>query len=427
MGTPGEGPDRTFLRLLVAITAGALAVRTIYALGFAPGLVGLDDDTFYHQTALELADGHGYVGALDVFTSGEKAPTADHPPMYALLLSFLGRAGARTLDAQRMLGVSAGTVTVFVVGLLGQRVAGRRAGLAAALLCAVYPAFIASDAALMSETLFGCFVAVALLLALMLLDRPRLGVMAALGVVIGLAALTRSEGLLLVPLLALPIALSASARRVALVATITAATALTVAPWVIRNIDVFGEPVYSTNDGATLAGANCEPTYYGSRIAGFVFECLEAVPQPRTTNRAVRSRYLRDAAVDYVRDRPGRAVVVAGLRLARLWGFYDPGDQVRVTGRDPDVQRIGVILYYPLLVAGVAAAVLLLRRREILPLAVLTAPVLLASLTAIATYGLLRLRHVADISLLVLAGVAVARLLQARMPLRAATRPRARA
>jgi hypothetical protein len=111
--------------------------------------MGLDHDSFFHQTALELADGNGYVGRFDVFISGEKEPTADHPPLYPLMLFFLGRLGARSADLDRMLGVCAGTHTVVAVGLVARQVAGYRAGLTAAAVCAVYPAFIAADGALM--------------------------------------------------------------------------------------------------------------------------------------------------------------------------------------------------------------------------------------------------------------------------------------
>jgi dolichyl-phosphate-mannose-protein mannosyltransferase len=410
----GADAGRRFLQVLIGIAACGLALRLAYALGAAPDLVGLDDDSFYHQAALELADGNGYVGTLDVFVSGEKEPTADHPPLYPLLLSFLGRLGARTVDAQRMLGVCAGTLTVFAVGLLARRVAGYRAGIAAAVLCAVYPAFIAADGALMSETLFGALVAFCLLLALVQLERPTVAGMALLGLLVGLAALTRSEGLLLCPLLAGLVAIAAPARRLKLVAVLAAVTILTIAPWVARNIDVFGEPVYSTNDGATLAGANCDATYYGDAIGGFAFDCLDAVPQPRTGNRAVRSRRLREAAVEYAGDHFGRALVVAGIRLARVWGLYEPQEQVHVTGRHETVQRLGVFAYYAALLAGIAGVVLLLRRGSRLSLAVLLMPVLLASLTAIATYGLVRLRHIAEIALIVLAGIAVAHVLAGR-------------
>jgi hypothetical protein len=394
---------------LCAIAAVAFAVRLAYALVLAPDIAGLDDDAFYHLTSLELADGHGYVGTFDVFVSGQKEPTADHPPLYALGLSFLARLGARGVDAQRMLGVCAGTLTVVAVGLAARSLAGRRAGWAAAALCAVYPAFIAADGAIMSESLFGMLVAFALAVALRLLTRPSIAGTALLGLLIGLAALTRSEGLLLLPLLAVSILVAVPGRRVATGATLAVVAALAIAPWVVRNVDVFGEPIYSTNDGATLAGANCEQTYYGHAIGGFDFSCIAAIDQPQTANRAVRSRALRDAAVDYAGDHPGRALVVAGVRLARVWGLYAFDDEVEVTGRNDRVQLVGVIVYYLVLAAGIAGAVLLVRTGRLLPLAVLLTPILVTSATAVLTYGLVRLRHIAEISLIVLAGCALAR------------------
>jgi 4-amino-4-deoxy-L-arabinose transferase-like glycosyltransferase len=410
--TAGETREsnRSFLLVLLAIAGGALAVRLVYALAIAPGIVGLDDDSFFHSTALELADGHGYVGTISVFVFGEKPPTASHPPLYPLVLSFLARLGGRGVDAQRMIGVCAGSLTVVAVGLMARRVACRSAGLAAAGLCALYPSFIAADGAIMSESLFGCLVAFALFQALVLLARPALWGTARLGLLIGLAALTRSEGLLLLPLLAIPVLVSAPARRLQLLATMTAVAVIAISPWVIRNWHVFDRFVYSTNDGHTLAGANCDQTYYGASVGGFRFDCVVAVHQPKTENEAVRAERLRRAGIDYARDHLGRAFVVGGVRLARLWGFYDPRDQFHVTGRDVDVQRVGVLVYYAVLLAGIAGAIVLFRRGARLPLAVLLVPIVLASFVAITTYGLLRVRHISEISLLALAGVALAQL-----------------
>jgi 4-amino-4-deoxy-L-arabinose transferase-like glycosyltransferase len=388
--------------------------RLVYALALAPDPVGLDDDSFFHQTALEIADGHGYVGTLDVFTLGSKQPTADHPPLYPLLLGLVGRLGGRGVDAQRMVGVCAGTVTVWAVGMTARRLAGDRAMLAAALLCAAYPAFIAADGALMSETLFGALTALAVLQALVLLGRPSRFGMALLGLLVALAALTRSEGLLLLPLLAVPVLIAAPADRLALLGCAAAVAILAISPWVIRNWSAYGEPVYATDDGATLAGANCDSTYYGAAIGGFDFSCVEAVDVGQTTNRAVRARRQRNAGVDYACDHAGRALLVGAARFGRLWGLYGPGDQAHVTGRPVTLQRLGVGVYYLALVAGLAGVVALLRRGMRLPLAVLLTPLVLAGLTAVLTYGLIRIRHIAEVSLIVLAGVAIAAALERR-------------
>ena len=138
--------------------------------------------------------------------------------------------------AHRALGIPIGAVTIVLVGLLGRRAGGDRVGLIAAAICAAYPLMVATDAALMSETLYGALVAGTLLAAWRLLDRPALPIALGTGALIGLAALTRSEALLLVPLLAWPVAYRGGAGWPLRAAAATAACVLVIAPWTIRNL-----------------------------------------------------------------------------------------------------------------------------------------------------------------------------------------------
>ncbi len=403
---------RAWLFPLLLVVSGAFALRLAYALLLAPEVRGLGDDAFYRLAALQLADGRGYVDGLELFTTGEQSPTATHPPLYPLALSVLARAGARGADAQRLIGVGAGTMTVLLVGLVADRIGGHRAGIAAASLCAVYPAFIAADGALMSESLFGALVAGALLLTLRLVDRPTPATAAVLGLALGAAALTRSEGLLLVPVLALPILAAAPGRRLRTLTAVVAAAAVAVSPWVLRNWQEFGRPVLSTNDGTTIAGANCDPTYYGDELGAFTTRCLG--PLAPGANEAEKSSTRRRQGLRYIRAHERRLPVVAAVRFLRLWGFYDPLNQTNFDGRQRGLQEAGLYAFWPLLVGGVSGGVVLWRRRQRTALAVLLAPPVVASATAVATYGLLRLRHIAEVSLVILAGVALGRLRRRR-------------
>ena len=399
--------DGPLIRTLLPIAAGAFLLRLSYALAFAPDIEGFGDDLFFHLTALQLVDGHGYVESFDVFSGREPDATAAHPPGYVVALSLVGQLGGRSVDAMRIVGVGAGTVTVVAVGLIAGRLAGRRAAIVAAAICAVYPAFIAADTALMSETLFGALVACAVLLALVLLDRPSVAGMAGLGVLVGLSVLTRSEGLLLVPLLAVPLLAPAPGRRLRLAAPFVVTAALVVAPWVVRNTRAFDRPLLTTNEGTTLMGANCDKTYYGDEVGGFTATCLTPSPPGETPGETNDRR--RSEAFTYVRAHRGRAVVVAGARLLRTVGFYDIEEGARLQGRERGLQTAGIVAFYPLLLAGIAGAVALFRRRQRLALAVVLAPIAVSILTAAATYGLIRVRHVAEVSLVALAGVALAR------------------
>src|SRR5215210_7484415 len=98
---------------------------------------------------------------------------------------------------------------------------------------------VATDGALMSETLYGALIAATLLAAHRLLDRPGRWIALATGAAIGLAALTRSEALLLVPLLAWPAAVAGGSGWPLRAAVATAGCILVIAPWTVRNVVQF--------------------------------------------------------------------------------------------------------------------------------------------------------------------------------------------
>ena len=102
----------------------------------------------------------------------------------------------------------------------------------------------------------------------------------------------------------------------------SAATAVTLLPWVVYNAGRFERTVLlSTNDGTTLLGANCPQTYYDD-VGGWDIRCLGPVPNDDTIDASVRSAERRDVAVDYVRDHLGRVPVVVAARVGRALDVY---------------------------------------------------------------------------------------------------------
>src|SRR4051794_32058425 len=162
----------------------------------------------------------------------------------------------------------------------------------------------------MSETLYGLLIALVLLAAYRLRDEPTAWRAVALGAVIGLAALTRAEALLLLPLLLLP------RWRWFLVACL--ATAVVVLPWTVRDWAAFDQPVLiSTNDGITIAGSNCPASYHGRELGSFTTSCIAPVRFP--DNEARQAAEYRSDATSYASDHAGRAPVVVAVRVLRLW------------------------------------------------------------------------------------------------------------
>jgi 4-amino-4-deoxy-L-arabinose transferase-like glycosyltransferase len=395
-----------FAMRLGAIVAAAFGVRIVYALAFTGDPVFLTDPDIYHNMANLIADGRGFVRPYDLIFRGQSIPTADHPPLHTFVLAGVSALGGTGVGAHKFAGCVAGAGTVAVTGLLGRRLLGDRVGLTAAGLAAVYPNLVIADGSLMSESLYGLLIGLVLLVAYGLYDNPSPARTALLGGLIGLAALTRSEALVLVALLALPVALRGPGRLLRTAALLLALIA-TLLPWSIRNWAAFDRPVLiSTNESVTLAGANCDVGYVGARIGYWTPDCLS---QPRHRNEAKQAGVWRREGLDYAREHLGRLPVVVGARVLRTWDFFQPaysiGRQSRDELRNRSWHKAGLAAYYLLLPAAVAGAVLLRRRRvPLLPLAAIIVMVTLSSATGSGTQ---RFRFAAEIPLIVLAAVSI--------------------
>jgi 4-amino-4-deoxy-L-arabinose transferase-like glycosyltransferase len=414
-----------FRTRLAAITLAALLIRVLYTVLIGQDTPGVGDFFYYHGIANELAAGRGFV---DPFVSTDAAPypSALHPPLWPLALAAASKLGATSLLAHRLVGCLIGAAVVTVIGLLGRRVGGEGVGLLSAAIAAVYPTLVAADGSLMSETLYGLWVAVALLLAYRLLERPGVGVAAALGAVIGLAALTRGEAVLFVLVLAIPIAWRGGrgGRTLRIVATV-AATALVIAPWAVRNWIELDRPILiSTNESTLVAGANCDQTYSGPDLGFWRLDCISE--REPGLNEAEQAEIWRREGRGYAEDHLGRLIaVVAPVRLLRTWDLYQTRRQARFAeGRSLRVTQVGVAVYFVLVVLAAWGAVLLYRQRA--PLLVLLAPFVVVCVSSAAGFGLPRFRQAAEIPIVVLAAVAVSELLrrrsQARTSKGAATR-----
>ncbi len=397
-------PQEFRVRLALIVGFGVV-LRVLYTVFVAPWPPEVSDDqVFFNLMPRLLADGHGFIQP-QLFLAGETRVTAAHPPFYSVLLAGPAALGLDHQLFQRLTGTVFGAGTIVAIAYIARRLAGNRSALIAAALAAVYPILITADGALMAESLFGLLVAGALLLGYRLFDSPSLGLAVAIGALVGVAALTRGEALLLLPLIFLPTLRRPGGLRTALVAGL--AMVVVLAPWTIRNFVVFDRPVLvSTDAGAVIGGANCETTYYGENIGGWNIFCDR--PWPGHNEAEETSRQFRDG-VSYAADNPLRLPVVAAVRLARAWSFFLPWQTN--PGRSELVQNIGVVMYFLLLPLGVAGF-FILRRRGVSTWLVMV-PVLQVCIMAVLIYGFLRFRHPAEISLVVLAGVTLDRLVGA--------------
>jgi 4-amino-4-deoxy-L-arabinose transferase-like glycosyltransferase len=379
---------RTPLLLVVGLT---LAVRLGMLVHKWDRPLELNDSLWYSAQAVVVARGDGFT---DPFVGG---PSAEHGPLTPVLLAVVSWVD-HPVPWQRLVMTLLGVVTVGLIGLVGVRLGGRRTGLVAAGLAAVYPPLWINDSLVMSETPAVLLVTLACLLSIDIVDgrrRRRVPAAVLLGVVIGLAALTRSELLLLAPLLATVIVrlapVEGGARwRPGVLLVVAAGT--TLLPWVIPNLLRFERPVLlTTNDGTTLLGANCEDSWTGPDIGGWSLFCVFDSVGPEGEDPSERSARQRREAMAYVADHPTRAPLVVAARLGRAVDLVgvpnliagDVGEE-----RDRWAAWTGVVAWWLLAVPAALGIRSLPGRQR----AVLLMPVVSVAVTTVLFYGGHRIR-----------------------------------
>jgi 4-amino-4-deoxy-L-arabinose transferase-like glycosyltransferase len=328
-----------------------------------------------------------------------------------LVLSLITRLSDSVL-VQRVITTAFGAVLVTLVALIGWHVGGRRVALLAAAIVALHPMLVSADASLMSESLYVCLVAASILLARRAVASPRAGAWAILGVSLGAAALTRSEGVLLASFVVVTTAFLARAslaRRAALAAVALLGAAAVVAPWTARNERTFERHVYlSNNDGTVLAGANCARTYHGPEMGSWQVGCVLDPPQRAQGDESVVAHELRTRGLRYARDHAGDLPAVTAARAGRTWGLYRPFHSIDTEVQESRVRLMLVTGWaFDIVVYALAGVGLWRLRRDRVVAAFTLALLGYATLQSMLGYGNQRFRLGATPLLAVAAAVGV--------------------
>lgn len=414
--TRGRGEQRTvpFAWSLAAVAVVAFVVRAVDLLTHAAPWSG--DPVFYHVQANLIADGYGFAEPIKWLREGTLQPSAFHPPLFSLILSATSHFGGTSYAAHQWTAALIGVGTVVIVGLLGREVAGRRVGLIAAFLAAVYPNLWLIDARLWSEGLAAGFTALALLCCYRLRRRKSVGAALLLGLALGGAGLSRPETLLLLVLVAIPIALllrdQAWGRRFLLAGVTVIATVAVLAPWVVRNLATFERPVpFSTSGDFVVSVSNCQRTYYTPGFLGYwAYECSRYRGRGDESEIAERAR---QKGVQYLLAHKRRFVTaVVWARIGRVWDLYAPHQNARISefeGRETNTSFVGLYMYWAVLPFALAGVFLLHRQRKV-PVWPLLMELAAVTIVAAYGYGAVRFRAPAETVLLVLAAVGLRRL-----------------
>jgi 4-amino-4-deoxy-L-arabinose transferase-like glycosyltransferase len=359
----------TTRRMLLAIGAVALIVRIAVVLA-TPSFVPQTDAVDFDRNAVSLAgDGNFATSAL----TAHGGPTATRPPLFpatlAAVYKVVGVTPAKTRwRAGRLLEALLGAAAVLLIGLIAIRLFGPLPGLVAAAIAAVYPPLVLVGTSLLSESLFIPLELGAVWAALVHRDsvhRLRWAVLG--GVLLGLAALTRGNGLALV----IPLALLVwdarpwrSWRSWRAPLALIAATVLVLVPWTVRNYDQFGRLVpVTTEPGYAVAG-----TY--NRLAQgrhdypalWIPPLVDMVPyfrqRPGANEAQVSGKMLSDG-VGYISDHPGSLLRTAYWTFLRLFNLQGPGFEryaAPFEAYPPALAEISVFAFWVVLALALAGA-----------------------------------------------------------------------
>lgn len=423
-----SGGDRRWWSWVGVWTAIGLGIRVAAVLGTADKQPK-GDAFFYHYEANLLAAGKGFINPFLYFEHipHEVVKTASFPPGFVFVLTVASLAGLKSFLAQRIWCALVGAAGIAVCAAVGRDISGRRAGLIAAFLVAVYPNIWMSDALALSETLSPVIVAVVLLFAYRFWRKPGLRSGFWLGLCIGAAALARDELSLLGLFVLVPAAIGArslapSLRLKAFAAGCVGFVVL-VGPWVGYNMSRFTDPVFiSTGFGVTLASANCASTWSGPYEGYWSMPCALAVPVNPHVDESVQGSTDQAYAMRYIRAHLGRLPAVTAARLGRAFGFYRPIQQIQldaaVETRPYHWALAGLFMYYAMLPLSVAGIVLM-RRREV-PVYPLVAIGLTVVAAVVISFGQTRFRSTFEVSLVLWSAVALEALWSRATGMRAA-------
>lgn len=356
------------------------------------------DGAYYYDRAVGLVSGHGYREGT--------VPTAFWPVGHPLILAGSMAVLGPGLTGPLLVNLAATLAILGSLLWLGRRLTGEALpGRMAALLYAIYPASVAYVGTPLAELAGTALVMVGLGLMIVGLagERTRWPAMLTAGLVLGLAALSRTQ-FVVFPISALiGVALvwrTGCRRLLAGGVVLHLAMAAVLVPWSLRNQAVLGTPALSTNGGVALfTGANDRATG-GYLNAGEVNLWRAAgVPEDQAITRQVEvDRALRMSARGWIADHPVRWLALAPKKVLLLWSkdgdaFWglqtahpDAASTIRLAQVANQLSYLALLLAAaPALWRG-ARAILFGRSRD-RPLAILWLVPLFVSLTAVLTTG----------------------------------------
>jgi Dolichyl-phosphate-mannose-protein mannosyltransferase len=319
-------------RTVAAALGGATLARLVYVAYLGDDLGGPDSDT-YDAAAVDFAR-HGLL-------SHEVTGMPFYSPGYPLVVAAHYELLGPHPFAVKLTQVALVAALTWVTYRLADRVLGPRVALVTGLGMSVSLAWLALPHPLMYEPWLALLVTAALLL--LVTEGPRDGLrLLSTGALFGLACAFQAKFLLLLLLLPVVAALSRPpGRRLAASLALVAGAALVVAPFTLRNLAVYDEPVpVATKGGAELVyGNNPDATGGMENQPTRLPWCDGLNSYDRSTYLATGGRMTR-CAIRLALENPGHEIEILPTKLWRFWAtFIGPWEERNNWRHELDVRN----------------------------------------------------------------------------------------
>lgn len=293
----------------LAVGVTAFAFRLVLIVWAGPGLPIEGDTPSYIAIARSLAEGKG-------FTIDGTVPTAVRMPLYPLFLAGLYSIPGSGAGTVQLIQILLDSLTCLMVYYLARKLLDPLHAAVSGFLTALYLPCAYYSIVILSETLF-CFLVTASLLVLAV-GGARTRYMALSGGIMGLAALTRPNGVIVAGFVILWLAFFVRKPRQVVLYALAATVLMT--PWIARNAVVFHRfiPTY------TLSGL----AFYNSYVPpqkGYGFNGLEGIPDDYILlqNEGDKNAYLISLTLRHIRAHPLTAAGSIPVRTALLAYPFD--------------------------------------------------------------------------------------------------------
>jgi 4-amino-4-deoxy-L-arabinose transferase-like glycosyltransferase len=322
----GVRESATAIRKLALILIASAAVRLLLWGWFAGEPLSVWDERDYNALAKNLVAHHEFA-----FEPG--TPVAIRPPLYPFFLAGVYSIfGVESFQIVRLLQAGMGLLTAVLLYMLGSQVHSRKAGLAVAAVFSFYPSWLLQANMVLTESLFTLLLVAACYAVVRFYQRDSIGCIILGGLLLGLAALTRSVVWMAPPLLAAFILLTwrtAWHRRVLAGIALVAAFAATIAPWSIRNTQLFGTFVaVDVMGGRNLMMGNYEhtPLYRSWAAIGIEGEeswhaVLRQTHAESNLNQAQVDKLAMKQGLTFMAANPGLTCQRGIVKFFDFWGL----------------------------------------------------------------------------------------------------------